>query len=70
MNIILWHNMSVSFSNDVIYHVVCQINMSDLMMNVHKCVTDYTTYTMFYVRSLCLIINDECTHTCVADNTT
>ena len=61
--------MSVSFSKDIIYHVVCQIIMSDLMMNVHTYVNDYTTYTMFYDKSLCLIINDECTHTCVADNT-
>jgi len=27
--------------------------MSDLMMNVHTCVTDNTTYTMVYVRSPC-----------------
>jgi len=37
--------------------------MSDRMMNVHTCVTDNTTYTMLFVRSLRLI-NDECTHTC------
>jgi len=47
--------MSVSFTNDVICHGVCQINMSDLMMNAQTCVTDNTSYTMFYVRSVCLI---------------
>jgi len=26
--------------------------MADLMMNVHTCATDYTIYTMLYVRSL------------------
>jgi hypothetical protein len=29
--------------------------MSDLMMGEHTSVTDTTTYTMLYVRSLCLI---------------
>ena len=38
-----------------LYNVVCQITMSHLMMNVHTCVTDNTTYTILYVRSLCLI---------------
>jgi len=47
--------MSVSFTNDVICHVVCQIIMSDFMMNVQTCVADNTNYTMCYVRSLCLI---------------
>ena len=36
------------------FHGEYQITMSDLMMNVHTCVTDDTTYTMFYVRPLCL----------------
>ena len=44
------HSMSVSFTNDVICHVVCQINMSDLMMNIQTCATDNTTYTMLYFR--------------------
>jgi len=29
--------------------------MSDLFMNVHTCPSDITTYTMLYVRWLCLI---------------
>ena len=29
--------------------------MSDLMMNVHTCLTDNTTNTLLYVRSLCQI---------------
>ena len=37
------------------HHVVCQITMSDVMMNVHTCVTDNTIYTMLCVRSLCQI---------------
>jgi len=37
-----------------LHHVVCQINMSDLMLNVHTCVTDNTTYTLVYVISLFL----------------
>jgi hypothetical protein len=45
--------MSVSFTNDVISHVVCQINMCDLMMNVQICVTENTSYTMLFV---CLIL--------------
>ena len=56
--------MSESFTNDVIYHVVCQINMSDLMMNIQTCATDNTTYIMLYFR---LLMN---VHTCVTDNTT
>ena len=44
--------MSVSFTNDVICHVVCQFNMSDLLMNVQTCVADNTTYTMVYVGSI------------------
>ena len=36
-------------------HVVCQITMSDLKINVHICATDKTPYTMVYVRSLCQI---------------
>ena len=47
--------MSVSFTNDVIYHVVCQTNMSDLMMNIQTRATDNTTYTMLYFRSICQI---------------
>jgi hypothetical protein len=27
-------------------HVVCRITMSDLVMNVHTCFTDNTTYTI------------------------
>jgi hypothetical protein len=29
--------------------------MSNLMMNIHTCVTDNTTNTLLYVRSLCQI---------------
>ena len=47
--------MSVSFTNDVICHDVCQINMSDLTMNEQTCVVDDTTYTMVYVESICQI---------------
>ena len=43
-----------------LHHVICQITISDLMMNVHTCATDNTTYIM-YGRSLCRF-NDECTH--------
>jgi hypothetical protein len=59
-------------------HVVCQINMSDLMMNVNTCLTDNTTYVMLYVRYTHVVLitlltlwcmsnhypwfNDECTH--------
>jgi len=28
-----------------LHYVVCQINMSELMMNVHTCSTDNSTYT-------------------------
>ena len=38
-----------------VHHVVCHTTMSDVMMNVHTCVTDNTIYTMLYVRSLCQI---------------
>ena len=37
-----------------LHHFVCKIPMSDVMMNIHTCLTDTTTYTMLYVRSLCL----------------
>ena len=47
--------MSVSFINDVIYHDVCQVNMSDLMMNIQTCATDNTIYIMLYFRSICQI---------------
>ena len=46
--------MSVPFKNYLICHVVCHINMSDLMMNVQTCVTDNTYYTMLDVKSVCL----------------
>ena len=36
------------------HHVRCQITMSDVKMNTHTYFTDNTTYTMVYVRSLCL----------------
>jgi len=29
--------------------------MSDLMMNIHTCVTNNTTYTMVYIISICQI---------------
>jgi hypothetical protein len=38
-----------------LHYVLCQINMSDLMMNVQTCVTDNTTNTLLYVRSVYLI---------------
>ena len=38
-----------------LHHFVCQISMSDLMMNMHTCVTANTTYTMLYTRSVCQI---------------
>jgi hypothetical protein len=38
-----------------LHHVVYQISMSDLTMNIHTCVTINTTYTMLYVGSLCQI---------------
>jgi transcriptional/translational regulatory protein YebC/TACO1 len=42
--------------------------MSELMMNVHACVTDNTTRTIFSVRPMSdLMMN---VHTCVTDNTT
>jgi hypothetical protein len=33
-------------------HVVCQMTMPDLMMNVQTCITDNITYSMLYLRSL------------------
>ena len=51
----------MSFWTQYLHHIVCQINMSDLMMNVHTCVSDSTTYTMAYVRCVC-VIKDEGTH--------
>jgi hypothetical protein len=41
-----------------LHHVVCQITMSDLMMNVHTCFTDDTTYTMVYVTLLSIMWSD------------
>jgi len=41
--------------SNCLHHGVCQIIVSDLKMNVHTYVTDNTTYTMLYVRSLCQI---------------
>ena len=38
-----------------IHHVVCQTTLSDLAMNAHTYVTDDTTYTMVYIRTLCQI---------------
>jgi hypothetical protein len=38
-----------------LHHCVCQISMSDLMMNIYTCVTAKTTYTMLYARSVCQI---------------
>jgi hypothetical protein len=44
---------SFLYSSDApsFHHVLCQITMSDLMMNVHTSGTDNTSYTMLYVRS-------------------
>jgi hypothetical protein len=36
-----------------VHHGICQITLSDVMMNVHIWFTDTTTNTMLYVRSLC-----------------
>jgi hypothetical protein len=33
---------------------VCQSTLSNLMMNIYICVTDYTTYHMVYVRLMVL----------------
>jgi hypothetical protein len=46
---------SIIKSDIVSWHTtgVCHITMSDLMMNVHTCVTDNVTDTMLYGRSLC-----------------
>ena len=41
------------------HHFICQISMSDLMMDVHTCVTANATYIMLYVR-----FNFEYTHVC------
>jgi hypothetical protein len=50
------------------WYGVCGITMSDGMLNVHRCVTDKTDYTMLYFRSMSdLMMN---IHTCVTDNTT
>jgi hypothetical protein len=38
-----------------LHNGVCQIGMSDLMMNAHTWITHSTTYTILYVRSVCLI---------------
>jgi hypothetical protein len=37
------------------HHVVWQMTMPDLMMNVHTCITETTAYHRVYVRSLCHI---------------
>jgi hypothetical protein len=45
--------------------------MSDLMMNVHTCLTDNTTNTLLYVRSLCQISMSDLminVHTCFTDH--
>ena len=31
-----------------LHHVVCQINMSDIIMNVHTCVTDNMMYVSLH----------------------
>ena len=49
----------ISYWKHYFNHVVCHITMTDLMMNVHTCFTDDTTYIMLYLRSIC---HDECTH--------
>ena len=38
-----------------LHHGVSQIMLSDLIMNVHTCVTDKATYTKVYCRSLWMI---------------
>jgi hypothetical protein len=40
-------------------NTTCHITMTDLMMNVHTCFTDDTSYTMVYVRSV-LSVKDVC----------
>ena len=42
--------------------------MSDVMMNVHTCVTDDTTYIMLYVKSLSVVMMNV--YTCVTNNAT
>jgi len=40
--------------------------MSDLVMNVHTCVTENTTYTMVYVTKAFYFVrfDHECAHVC------
>ena len=38
-----------------LHHGICQITMQDIIINVHTCFTDSTTYAMLYIRSLCLV---------------
>ena len=40
---------------DYLNHVVCRINMSDVIINVQTYATDNTYYTMLFLRSVCLI---------------
>jgi hypothetical protein len=47
-------------------HVVCQINMSDLMMNVNTCLTDNTTYVMLYVRYTHVVLITLLTSWCIS----
>ena len=49
------------YCDHYLHHVVCQINMSDLMMNVHTYVTDNTTYTCC-MSDLYIRFNDEYIH--------
>ena len=48
-----WTHMS--YWQHYLHYVVCQIIMSDLIVNAHTCFTDSTTYTLVHVRSICLI---------------
>jgi hypothetical protein len=60
---LVWFIVPNDFPNQIIHlffifsdapsfrHVLCQITMSDLMMNVHTSGTDNTSFTMLYVKS-------------------
>jgi hypothetical protein len=45
----------MSYWQHYLHYVVCQITMSDLIVNAHTCFTDSTIYTLVHVRSICLI---------------
>jgi hypothetical protein len=54
-------SLKLTYWSDIHYlhHGVYHITMSDVMMNVHPCVTDNTIYTMVYIISLCQDIQHD-----------